>query len=72
MVREAEQYLGYEHGRIVSWCERGLLKAISFMHNYRIPKMYVIDFIAHMEGNTGQVRENATGVHSSKKASFVS
>lgn len=51
-VRETEQYLGYEHGRIVSWCESGLLKAIPYLHNYRIPKVYLIDFIAHMEGTS--------------------
>lgn len=50
-VREAEQFLGFEYNRIADWCAKGLLKSIPYNLNYRIPKEYLIEFIAHMEGN---------------------
>lgn len=48
-MREVEQYLGFEYNRIADWCGMGLLKAIPYNYNYRIPKIYLIDFIVHME-----------------------
>lgn len=48
-VKELEKYLGFEYNRILDWCEKGVLKAIPYQFNYRIPKVYLIDFVAHME-----------------------
>ncbi|MEG0594273.1 MAG: hypothetical protein RR514_03575 [Christensenella sp.] len=51
-MREVEAYLGFEYSRIADWCASGLLQAIPYNFNYRIPKVYLIDFVARMESSS--------------------